>query len=200
MHAAAAMADDMLSTAVQAVERGCNDLFAVLDALPAPIYVTNADGVVTHFNQACIGFAGRTPKVGKDRWCVTWKLYTDDGEFVPHDQCPMALAIRGKRPIRGVTAVAERPDGVRVNFLPFPTPVLGPDGALLGAVNMLIDVTDARQIGELRSQALRCRRLASGAGDQRTADTLNIMAAEYEAKAAELERSSPSLGLGLALN
>jgi PAS domain-containing protein len=189
MHVSTAIADEILHAAMAAVERGGDDLFSALDALPAPIYVTDADGVVTHFNQACIGFAGRTPAVGKDRWCVTWKLYTDEGVFLPHDQCPMALAIHGKHAVRGVTAVAERPDGTRVRFMPFPTPLLGEGGELRGAINMLIDVTDARQIDELQSQARRCRRLATAAGDQRTADTLNLMAAEYDAKAAELSAS-----------
>jgi len=194
MSASTAMADHILNTAIEAVERGGDDLFSALEALQAPIYVTDAHGVITHFNKACIGFAGRTPAVGKDRWCVTWKLYTNDGDFLPHDQCPMAIAIQNKTPVRGVTAVAERPDGTRVNFMPFPTPLLGPDGELLGAINMLIDVTDARQIADLRFQSNRCRRLASAAGDQRTADTLNLMAAEYEAKARDLELSSEAQG------
>ena len=194
MSASTAMADHILNTAIEAVERGGDDLFSALEALQAPIYVTDAHGVITHFNKACIGFAGRTPAVGKDRWCVTWKLYTNDGDFLPHDQCPMAIAIQNKTPVRGVTAVAERPDGTRVNFMPFPTPLLGPDGELLGAINMLIDVTDARQIDDLRFQSNRCRRLASAAGDQRTADTLNLMAAEYEAKARDLELSSEAQG------
>jgi hypothetical protein len=53
---------------------------------------------------------------------------------------------------------------------------------------MLIDVTDARQIDDLWFQSNRCRRLAGASGDQRTADTLNLMADEYEASARELER------------
>ena len=193
MYSSTTTVDRILSTAIAAVERGGEDLFSALDTLQAPIYVTDAEGLITHFNQACIGFAGRMPTVGKDRWCVTWKLYTDEGEFLPHDQCPMAIAIKMKHPVRGVTAVAERPDGTRVNFMPFPTPLLGPDGELRGAINMLIDVTDARQIDELQSQARRCRRLATAAGDQRTADTLNLMAAEYDAKAAELSASGKSV-------
>ena len=197
MHVSTAVADEILHTAMAAVERGGDDLFSALDALPAPIYVTDADGVVTHFNQACIGFAGRTPAIGKDRWCVTWKLYTDEGAFLPHDQCPMALAIHEKHAVRGVTAVAERPDGTRVRFMPFPTPLLGEDGELVGAINMLIDVTDVRQIGELRSQAHRCRRLANGSSDQHAANTLNQMAAEYDAEAGRLEDVSPSCRLGL---
>jgi PAS domain-containing protein len=191
MYASTAIADQILSNAIRAVERGGDDLMSALDSLQAPIYVTDAEGVITHFNQACIGFAGRTPAVGKDRWCVTWKLYTEDGVVLPHDQCPMAVAIQGKRPVRGVTAIAERPDGVRVTFLPFPTPLLGKDGALLGAINILIDITDARQIAELRAQAMRCRRLAADTTDRRAADTLIVMAAEYAAKAAELEGATP---------
>jgi PAS domain-containing protein len=198
MSSTTATADEIFNTAIEAVARGGDDLFSALEALQAPIYVTDAQGVITHFNQACIGFAGRTPAVGKDRWCVTWKLYTDDGDFLPHDECPMAIAIRKKTPVRGVTAVAERPDGTRVNFMPFPTPLLGRDGELLGAINMLIDVTDARQIDDLWFQSKRCRRLATAAGDQRTADTLNLMAAEYEAKARELELASQSRRLGAA--
>jgi hypothetical protein len=53
----------------------------------------------------------------------------------------MAVAIQTKRAVRGVTAVAERPDGIRIKFEPFPTPVIGESGELLGAVNMLVDIT-----------------------------------------------------------
>ena len=189
MYTSTETADQILSVAIAAVERAADDLFTTLDALAAPIYVTDADGVITHFNPACIGFAGRTPAVGKDRWCVTWKLYTHQGEFLPHDQCPMAVAIRQKRAVRGVTAVAERPDGARVTFLPFPTPLLDETGELRGAINLLIDVTDSRQIEELRGQASRCRRLADGVGDRRAIDTLSLMAAEYDAEADARERA-----------
>ena len=101
----------------------------------------------------------------------------------------MAVAILEKRPVRGVTAVAERPDGSRVTFMPSPTPIFDPERNLLGAVNILVDVTDSRQADFLRSQARRCRRLAISVGDQRTADTLTLMAAEYEQKANKLSLS-----------
>jgi PAS domain-containing protein len=177
-----------IQAVVSAAQRGDKALYEVLEQLAAPIYVTNADGVITHYNQACVGFAGRTPAIGKDLWCVTWKLFTDDGVFLPHSECPMAIALRTKRPVRGVTAVAERPDGVRVHFMPFPTPLFRPTGEFAGAVNMLVDITDIRQVAELRSQARRCRHLAGLVGDLKTADILNSMANEYDAKAQELER------------
>jgi PAS domain-containing protein len=184
------LANEILGAAVRAVAEDGEGLLAALDALDAPIYVTDATGLVTHFNRACIGFSGRTPAVGKDRWCVTWKLYTTDGAFLPHARCPMADAIRERRPIRGVIAVAERPDGERVAFMPLPTPIFR-DGVLVGAVNMLIDVTEVRQVEELRVQADRCRRLARGLGDRRTADMLVAMSTEYAAKARALEQARP---------
>lgn len=163
-------------------------LFAALDSLPAPIYVTDKDGVVIYFNPPCIGFAGRKPVPGKDRWCVTWKLFTDDGQFMPHDQCPMAVAVIERRRVRGLTAVAERPDGTRVRFMPYPTPLFDRNGEFRGAVNMLIDVTDARQASLLRAQALRCRTLSYQVNDETTQQALNRLALDYEARADALEQ------------
>jgi PAS domain S-box-containing protein len=137
----ATIADQILRTATGIVRTGDFEQLAVLDLLPVAIYVTDADGFISYFNPACIAFSGREPMVGRDRWCVSWKIYTDEGQFLPHDQCPMAVAIQTRQAIRGATAVAERPDGSRVNFEPFPTPVIDANDRLLGAVNMLIDIT-----------------------------------------------------------
>jgi PAS domain S-box-containing protein len=176
----------MLERALSAVTAGDQALRDALDQLPAAIYVTDEDGVVTYFNPACIDFTGRRPEVGRDRWCVTWRLYTNAGEFLPHDECPMAVAINTQRPIRGVTAMAERPDGTRVAFRPHPTPIFDEHGRLTGAVNILEDVTDEVRAHDFLAQARRCRRLANGVCDAPAAETLNRMADEYEAKAASL--------------
>ncbi|MGZ8298237.1 MAG: PAS domain-containing protein, partial [Allosphingosinicella sp.] len=151
--------DDLANLAVAALRGGTDGLQGVLDDIPAPIYVTDADGWVTFFNRACVDFVGRTPVPGQDRWCASWRLYTESGAFLPHEDCPMAVAIRRKHPVRGVVAVAERPDGTRVLFMPHPTPVTDDDETLIGAVNILIDVTDRRQAEALKGQATRCRRL-----------------------------------------
>jgi PAS domain-containing protein len=179
--------DEIVLDAVESLRRSDVSLFPALNALPAPLYVTNAAGVVTYFNPACVGFTGRTPKVGKDRWCVTWKLYTEEGDFLPHEMCPMGEALRQKRPIRGVSAWAERPDGSRVRFLPFPTPIFSDEGEIMGAVNLLLDITDARQVQDLRAQAQHCRWLALSVGDSKTRDALSGMADNYSRKAQELE-------------
>ena len=178
--------EDILSRALSAAMAGELALREALDELPAPIYVTDTDGVVTYFSPACIDFTGRRPEVGKDRWCVTWRLYTNAGEFLPHDECPMAVAINSQRPVRGVTAVAERPDGTRVVFRPHPTPIFGDDGQFIGAVNFLEDVTDEVRSADFLAQARRCRRLGERVLDEQAAAILLKMADEYQSKAASL--------------
>jgi PAS domain S-box-containing protein len=187
-------AENMLERALSAVLANDQALRETLDELPAAIYVTDPEGVITYFNSACLDFTGRRPEVGADRWCVTWRLYTNAGEFLPHDECPMAVAINTRRPIRGVTAVAERPDGTRVTFRPYPTPIFDTDGRFAGAVNLLEDLTDEVRADDLIAQARRCRRLALSVADELATYTLNRMADEYEAKAGELRRSRLSVG------
>jgi two-component system CheB/CheR fusion protein len=117
---------------------------AVLDALPAAIYTTDADGRITYYNDAAATLWGHRPVLGVSEWCGSWKLYRPDGTPLPHAECPMARALKERRPIRGVEAVAERPDGSRVPFAPYPTPIFNAGGRLLGAVNMLVDLTELR--------------------------------------------------------
>lgn len=179
--------EDILEAALAIAGRP-DALLAALDTLPAPIYVTDCDGVITYFNSACIDFTGRVPEIGQDRWCIAWKLYSDDGQPVPLDQSPMADTIRQGQPVRGVLAVAERPDGTRVRFLPYPTPLLDAEGRLRGAINLLVDVTDGRQAVLLRIQAAKCRRLSRNVDDDATAETLLRLSDEYEQKADSLDR------------
>jgi len=177
-------AEEYLDTAMAALATGdvCE---ALLDRLPVPIYTTDATGAVTYWNRACVEFAGREPKLGEDKWCVTWQIYTTSGDRLPHDQCPMAQAIRDQRENRGAVAIAMRPDGSRRAFMPYPTPLFDKDGKLTGAVNMLIDVS-AEQADVLAEQAKRCRRLADATYDRQTCGVLSAMADEYAKTAADL--------------
>jgi PAS domain-containing protein len=70
----------------------------LITAVPAAIYTTDAQGKITYFNQAAVDLAGRTPTIGSDEWCVTWKLYRPDGTPLPDDQCPMAVLSRRVAP------------------------------------------------------------------------------------------------------
>lgn len=125
----------------------------LLEALPAAVYTTDAAGRLTFYNEAAAALWGRRPELGQAEWCGSWKLFWPDGRPMPHDQCPMARALKEGRPVTGTEAVAERPDGTRVQFIPFPTPLFDASGTLLGAVNMLVDISD-RVRADLYAQQL----------------------------------------------
>lgn len=174
-----------LDTAIASVSID-SDWRSSLDALPVPIYTTDAQGLVTFWNRACVKFAGRKPRLGKDKWCVTWQLFTLTGERLPHDQCPMAEALRTKRAVRDAVAIALRPDGTRRAFRPYPTPLFDEAGELTGAINMLIDVSE-EQGSALREQATRCRELSRSSPDQWTGKVLRGMAEGFEQSADALQ-------------
>jgi PAS domain-containing protein len=176
--------EQLLDTALDALANG-PDWRGLLDELPVPIYTTDANGAVTYWNRACVDFAGREPELGQDRWCVTWQLYTTTGEPLAHEDCPMAQAIKQLRPIRDTIAIAERPDGSRVAFMPYPTPLFSDEGRLTGAVNLLVDVS-LQQSEALHEQAERCRRLAEATYDRATSKVLGDMASGFDKTADDL--------------
>lgn len=129
----------------------------LLEALPAAIYTTDANGIITYFNQAAVELWGGAPVVGTSEWCGALRLYWPDAAPMRHDQCPMAMAVREKRPVHGMEAIIARPDGTRVPVLFHPTPLYDGTGALVGAVAMLVDITERKRAEQ--QQALMVREL-----------------------------------------
>ena len=115
-----------------------------LDALGVAVYTADAAGRITYFNDAAATLWGRRPDLG-EMWCGSWRLMWPDGRPMRHDECPMAITLCEDRPVRGYEAVAERPDGSRVSFVPYPSPLHDEDGRLIGAVNVMIDVTERKR-------------------------------------------------------
>ena len=37
---------------------------------------------------------GRRPEIGKDLWCGSWRIFRPYGTPLPHEQCPMAIALQ----------------------------------------------------------------------------------------------------------
>jgi PAS domain S-box-containing protein len=116
-----------------------------LEALGVAVYTTDASGAITYFNEAAAELWGRRPVLGEE-WCGSWKLFWTDGRPIARGECPMAICLREGREVRGHTAIAQRPDGTEVFFQPYPTPLFDRSGELIGAVNVLIDVTERRRI------------------------------------------------------
>jgi PAS domain-containing protein len=111
---------------------------AVFRQLRSALYVTDAEGWLTYYTEAAAELWGRRPVLGEERWCGSWRIYRTDGTPLPHARCPMAIALTENRPVRGVEALLERPDGARTRFLPYPTPLRDQAGTLVGGMNLLL--------------------------------------------------------------
>jgi PAS domain S-box-containing protein len=129
--------------AIADVRRGASSLFGfhdLLEAIPTAVYTTDSDGYVTAYNQAAVDLVGRTPQLGRDRWCITWKLLGPDGGIIPPNECAMAVALQSGESLRNFEVTLVRPDGGRSVIMPFPTPLKNAVGDVIGAINMLVEV------------------------------------------------------------
>jgi two-component system sensor histidine kinase/response regulator len=126
-------------------------LHRILDALPTPAYTCDAAGLITYFNERATELWGRSPKLNHsdDRFCGSFKLFEIDGTVIPLDQCGMAVAIKTEREIKGIEVMVERSDGSRRNILAHINPMWDPEGRLVGAVNVVVDITERKRAEEL---------------------------------------------------
>jgi PAS domain S-box-containing protein len=119
----------------------------ILGASSAAIYLTDARGRITYFNEAAAELWGLRPVLGESRWCGAWKLRFPDGRRMARSQSPMAIAIKEGRAHEG-EAMAERPDGTLVSFLARSSPIHDHSGEIVGAMNILTDITPRKNAEE----------------------------------------------------
>lgn len=126
----------------------------LLSAIPAGAYTCDADGLITYYNEQAAQLWGRAPKLNdpSDRFCGSFKLFAPDGTPISHDSCWMALALRDSKPYVGQEIVVERPDGSRLTALAHANPLRDRAGNIVGAVNVLVDISDRRRADEVQNK------------------------------------------------
>jgi len=127
---------------LQESERKLREL---LGALPAAIYVTDAEGHITYCNQSAVDLWGIKPTLGKDRWCDLSQFYHADGLPMAPADCPTWIALKQGHIVRGREAILERKDGTRIPINPYPTPLRDGTGAIVGIVNMTVDLSERKK-------------------------------------------------------
>jgi PAS domain S-box-containing protein len=129
---------------------GDEDLLShpVLNALPVAIYTCDANGYIRMFNRAAAELWGREPELGKEMWCGSWKLYHPDGRPFPLDECPMAIVLKNGFVIPNQEIIVQRPDGSRRTVISHPKAIMNDQGRIIGAVNMLVDITSRKNAEE----------------------------------------------------
>jgi PAS domain S-box-containing protein len=125
------------------------------EALPTAVYTCEApSGVITFYNKHAVRLWGRAPGRGEtdEHFCGSLRLWRPDGTYLPHDQTPMAVALRDGHSFRNEEVIIERPDGTRINVLVNIDPIWDATGRVVGAINAFQDVTPLKQAEEVRAR------------------------------------------------
>jgi two-component sensor histidine kinase len=115
----------------------------VLDAMPLGIYACDADGRIVRVNKTAIQLWGRTPGPldPAQRFCGCFRVEGLEGSLIAPDQTPMARAVLHGERFENAEAVVQNPDGRRWVAQVNVAPLLGDDGAAIGAINCFRDIT-----------------------------------------------------------
>ncbi len=117
----------------------------LLQVLPAALYTCDTSGYIQWFNPAAAELWGRKPVIGEELWCGSWRIYKPDGTLLSPGDCPMAIALRTRQKVEGAEIIIEKPNGERRNIMPYPKPIFDVSGEMVGAINMLIDITETKR-------------------------------------------------------
>ena len=119
---------------------------------PAAVYSIDTSGVIQDFNRCAADLWGRSPEVGDtdERFCGSHKMFSPDGTFMPHDECPMAQVVDGRvAEVTNGEVVILRPDGSRVTVIVNIRPLKGQGGEIVGAINCFYDITERSRMEQL---------------------------------------------------
>jgi PAS domain S-box-containing protein len=143
---------------------------AVLEAIPAAVYICAADGLIVRFNGRAAELWGRTPEIGDtdERFCGSFRLYHLDGRLLPHARTPMATALRTGKAQRDKEVMIERPDGSRIVASVQIDTLKDRYGRVHGAINCFQDITERK-----RTEQSLARRMEEQAALYRITDSLH---------------------------
>ncbi len=155
-HAAEA-ATGMAESALRALSRSEAFLESIFASMEDGLVLYAADGRVTRTNpraRQMLGVeAGQAPEPAPDP-LSRLRVLDVEGKPVPRERLPVAAALRGE-PARGVPLALQLPDGRNVWATAGAAPIHAPDGAIVGAVLTLADVTRLREAQEQREDLAR---------------------------------------------
>lgn len=177
----------------QAVLRRSEEHRRIVDSLPAAVYICDVEGRIQMYNEAAVALWGRRPEIGVERWCGSHRIFTSDGTLVRAEECRMAVAIRENRPVPGDQVIIEREDGTRRHVLPHPEPLRDSEGRLVGAINMLVDVTEQHRAAEAQSLLAA---IVDSSGDAIVSKTLEGRITSWNAGAQRTFGYTPGEAIG----
>jgi signal transduction histidine kinase len=139
-----------------AADKARGELEAAVAAVPDGIVRYAPDGSIVSMNvgaERLLVYGGRAQDVPLEARWAALRARKADGTPLPFAENPIARALRGEV-VQGMSLVispADRPRWVNVSA----APILGPGGALAGAVSVFTDVSELQELQAEREDLLR---------------------------------------------
>lgn len=136
----------------------------VVQGLPVAVFTCDAEGKIMLYNSKAVDLWGKEPKVSQDVWHQFWKIYKINGTALTENECALSKILRGVKATVSEDLILENINGNRRIIKFYPQSIFDNAGKVVGAVNMLIDITES-QIAEqkLRESEARFRIVADNA-------------------------------------
>ncbi len=139
----------------------------ILDLLPIATFICDARGTILQYNRRAVEIWGRAPRPGQThaQFSENSNFFMLDGK--PAERSMVTEVIAGGAPVRDAERIVERDDGSRVLVSVSIDPLRDASGAVVGAVNCFLDITERKRI----DAALENSRLLALEQEQRLAAT-----------------------------
>ncbi len=123
-------------------------LMGLVETIAEGVFIVGTDGQISFANAMAEKLVGLPREVITQRThnAPAWRVTAPDGEPFPDEVFPVAIVLRTGKPIYGVDAAIERPDGSRVMIRVNASPIRGTDGELTGVIATVSDVTHQKEV------------------------------------------------------
>lgn len=118
------------------------------ESIPVGVYSCDKDGYINFYNPVAVKLWGYTPDITNEkiRYCACKKIWLADGTLITPENSPMAEAVRNGKAFRNIEAIIEKPDGTKFHASINIDPLFDKDGAIIGAVNVIQDISDFKNV------------------------------------------------------